>query len=1167
MFELYFTPLGGGAVTWDELNSPYCKYLRKLYDSEDYILFSWNAAEYNGKFALGQDMEKMIIGAFHQNRNPQNKIYANMESFDPTTFADLKIGTDIGYVSINKWERGQIHNKDLMFSYVENGQRYYVTLHNSTNMHSGSMCYQSNFALVIKETTCAEDSVFSTFAQNTTTQDFVEHTYGEEQTYTPANTSEDGYTYRECTVCAHQMKTGVVHQDGEWVVDREPTAEQNGIRHKNCPVCGERTHTQELPFATEQQVSAGNMTGKTFTGEEDSLISLSVNEVPRTWEAVIQLSPAHNTRGGVIVGNYGDAGEQINLEIQFCGLPRLFYINAQGERADILFNTDVRSNKPTHMAITVDQQTATLYVNGVAVETLPLPIAYPTSLTNLKIGGDNRTANQPIFGGRIYTVSLFNDVRTAAEIERDLILVTDDADSSLLCNIFLHEEDSYAPTSAQPTGKVFAETEPDRIPTVFTGAPMTWEATLQLSPSVNGYGGAIVSNIGIAGKDQIGWEIAENGNPKLVFIANDGTRSECVFETDIRSDVPLHVAITLSAQTATLYINAQAVETQTLPAPIPTATTGFCIGGDHQSQNPNAFQGILYAVNLFQDVRTQTEIASDLLLVAEDTAGLQYSAYYTVAKAVTVGQTFTADNAIPISLKQAPRTLEAVIHLPQHHVSRGGVIVGNYSGKGSGAQLKFEVMEYGHPRLFIRNQNKADIAYFSHSNVRSDSAVHVAITLTDYSASLYINGQHSETVTWTTIPAPEACDNFLVGGDHSAGNVQYFKGTIYSTALFSDVRTAEEIRSDTLAIPSDADALLYSASYPADTTTQTALIGQTFTGKTVNKLPLPLNGTPHTIEAIIKLPKTFTQRGGVLFGNYTGSQDDQMNLEIYTNGTPRLWYKVNGVTYSHIFKTSIGSDSVTQLALSYNDEEACLFVNGVLRETVSLACPLPDVRTGFCVGGDNRVGNTQFFKGTIYALNVFSNTRSEAQLCQDGICVLINDPHLLYTKKFTMTRSKLPVGVQDGKTFSAHAPLLTETVLTDSPKTIEAIVSLPTEIADRGGIIIGNYDGSSPNQLNLEIWKNGQLRLFFTNNGARISHLFNTDVRSDIPVHLAVTLDGCDVTLYVNGTVTETVTLPTAPPYVTDNFCIGSDNRAGNPHYFKGTIYGVGLYNVVKTAE
>ena len=63
------------------------------------------------------------------------------------------------------------------------------------------------------------------------------------------------------------------------------------------------------------------------------------------------------------------------------------------------------------------------------------------------------------------------------------------------------------------------------------------------------------------------------------------------------------------------------------------------------------------------------------------------------------------------------------------------------------------------------------------------------------------------------MPIPSDAKNFVVGGDYRTGNTQYFKGTIWSIALFSDVRSSEQIKSDAVFVSESADSLMYAKIY------------------------------------------------------------------------------------------------------------------------------------------------------------------------------------------------------------------------------------------------------------------------------------------------------------------------------------------------------------------
>ena len=166
----------------------------------------------------------------------------------------------------------------------------------------------------------------------------------------------------------------------------------------------------------------------------------------------------------------------------------------------------------------------------------------------------------------------------------------------------------------------------------------------------------------------------------------------------------------------------------------------------------------------------------------------------------------------------------------------------------------------------------------------------------------------------------------------------------------------------------------------------------------------PLNAfktAPKTIETDIYLPKSFSSgsRGGVILGNYTG-RDKEMNLEIYTNGRPRL-YIHNGSEYSYVFSSDIRSEIKRHLTITVDEGEAKLYINGVLKETVGIDTEMPVLSSNPFVGGDGRNGNAQYFKGKIYSLHVFDSVRTEDEIKMDKIYVPDNENDLLYSKYYT----------------------------------------------------------------------------------------------------------------------------------------------------------------------
>lgn len=920
VFELYFAPFGGDAVVWDEVNNPYCKYLRKMYKSDDYILFTWNNANYNNNFALGKQIEDILVTAFHKNADPRNKIYLNLENFDGSAFDDLVQGKTIGYKSFNQKDFGNIHSKDMQISYSENGKREYVSILNSLNIHGGSMYYQSNNLLVIKEDNMDEDSVFYTIA-NLTTKGIAENQavdnkaagakFNKNSKFTVGNLSATPYTI-EATIQVPESVSGragvivgnynggsgkqlnlevvekgkiklffntgkqkvscifskdirsddavniavtikgnkaTLYVNGVSAETKTLSATYSGIT-KNFVIGGDnrkgngryfkgviysvnlfsdvRTgneiksdclavaeNASGLIYTTyfrvaEQSYSDVKINGRTFS-KSNSYSLGKLSDAPHTIEATIKVPKDIDGRAGVIVGNYtGGSGKQLNLEIYKGGKLRLF-INNGKEKASCVFSKDLRTGAPVNIAVTVDGNRATLYVNGKAVETKKLSAEYKGAINKFKIGGDNRKGNTEYFKGTIYSVKLFSDIRTANEIKQDCNYAA--KGSRLVASrIFASQKKVYS--CAKLTGREFNSNTAYEL-NDFAKSPRTIEAVVNVPKNLDTRAGVVVGNYdGDAGK-HINLEIYSGGRVRL-FFHNGSKKVVGLFSKDIRSDKPVHIAVTVSGQKATLYVDGVETQTIKLSAEYKGATKNFKIGGDNRSANEQYFKGTIYSVSLFSDVRSAKEIKRDRAAVSQTTSDLLYSGNLVLNKETyepvkATGAKYAADKFTSLDdLQAAPKTIEAVVSVPTKISGRAGVVVGNYDNS-KNAQLNLEVVENGKVKLFF-NTGKEKVNCTFSKDIRSGSPVHIAVTASGKSATLYINGVKAETKTLSEA-YKGSTDNFKVGGDNREGNTRYFKGTIYSVALFSDVRTQNEIKQDFSFVSENEHALLYSGKF------------------------------------------------------------------------------------------------------------------------------------------------------------------------------------------------------------------------------------------------------------------------------------------------------------------------------------------------------------------
>lgn len=155
--------------------------------------------------------------------------------------------------------------------------------------------------------------------------------------------------------------------------------------------------------------------------------------------------------------------------------------------------------------------------------------------------------------------------------------------------------------------------------------------------------------------------------------------------------------------------------------------------------------------------------------------------------------------------------------------------------------------------------------------------------------------------------------------------------------------------------------------------------------------------TPKTFETTIQLSKSVTDRGGIIIGNYAGTPN-AFSMEIFSNGNPRLYHKVDNKEYNCVFTgVDIRSDSYVHLVITYdeNDHKARCYVDGALKETKTLTVPTYTYTNPAVVGGDLRSGNGIYFKGKMKSVALYSDVRTLAEVIADKTAVDTNDDNLL----------------------------------------------------------------------------------------------------------------------------------------------------------------------------
>lgn len=591
-------------------------------------------------------------------------------------------------------------------------------------------------------------------------------------------------------------------------------------------------------------------------------------------------------------------------------------------------------------------------------------------------------------------------------------------------------------------------------------------------------------------------------------------------------------------------------------------------------------------------------------------------------------------------IKTVPKTYEAVINLPTSYAKRAGIIVGNYKNA-TDPCFNFE-LQWGSnvcfPKLhfdFTPTDGSNPGAYtisFTKVDVRSTDYVHLVAVLDteNRQAHCYLNGELKQTVA---INAAAVFGNFdyeikastLIGGDRRGDNAQYFKGKIKGVELYSDARTAEEIASDyqrflantieDSALMADYDFTQEGNAYLNDLSGNGHHLyhapeekGLSFgRSQEIYEVGKMFENVPSTYEAYVSLPTGYSSRSGIITSNFTNDTHACFSFEVYTGGYPKLYFDVDNAADGtntapinvNFTKVDIRTNGFVHLAIVLDkaNKEAHCYVNGELKQTVTVNPSAIynnfdyPMTAKHCIGGDNRAASIPYFRGTIGAVELYSDVRTAEEIKADYERLLsgtAEDENLMADYDFltgdTMTKltdksnngydivysGEIDPESIDGMTFNVEPVYLVGKKLETAPNTFEAEVFLPKTFSGRAGSILGNWGlGSS---MSFEVNYNGNVRFYHTDsNGKDQSLLFDkSDIRTGKWAHVAVVHDkeNNQTACYIDGKLVQTLGYFEYGDKVLDaNFCLGGDNRSGNAIYFKGWIRSVTAYSDARTAE
>jgi len=160
-----------------------------------------------------------------------------------------------------------------------------------------------------------------------------------------------------------------------------------------------------------------------------------VEEVPMTYEAWIKVPKGLNEDCGIVYGNFRSADlPSVRIRINTDGHPHLYLRGSGGSNNTVSVhfnNIHLNTGEWTHLTI-VDDPTAKkvfCYVNGelqgnCGMTAEQAKYKRDVSGKEMCIGGDFSPGNSVAFKGEIYSVAVFDDVRTADEIKADMTSIS-----------------------------------------------------------------------------------------------------------------------------------------------------------------------------------------------------------------------------------------------------------------------------------------------------------------------------------------------------------------------------------------------------------------------------------------------------------------------------------------------------------------------------------------------------------------------------------------------------------------------------------------------------------------------------------------------------------------------------------------------------------------------
>lgn len=431
IFQLYFTPLGSGADSWDVEQDAMCYHWDKLAQSEDYVELFWNEFGYGSDYR-GKMTEKMVKKAFCENPNSKNKISLRVTDFDAAAINKLKLGTQIGKRSIKDGKN--IHTKDILMSYVDNGVRHNVSILTSCNYYMIAFNYRTNSMLVIDESDETDGRFYEIMAEK--------YSYNMLKNPLKLNPSSAniGVGKTKTLKATYTGSKKLIWYSSDERIATVVNGKVTGKNPGNAVITVTDGVNQVDCAITVTCCSASKSENASFTGNinEQYIMNSKLSTVPISMEAVFSVRKSQLTGTTTIIGNDGTFDPAISYTLNKSGNPRVAIRDKAGytQSVYVFDKVNVATGEKVHLTLTMNKSSKKMYcfVNGELQQTITGIKTFSNyeMKHNFVLGGDHISGNATYFPGELDFVALWSDQRVSSEIAVDSKKGVDYSDSKLL---------------------------------------------------------------------------------------------------------------------------------------------------------------------------------------------------------------------------------------------------------------------------------------------------------------------------------------------------------------------------------------------------------------------------------------------------------------------------------------------------------------------------------------------------------------------------------------------------------------------------------------------------------------------------------------------------------------------------------------------------------------